>query len=630
MMLRLFSGLLIALCMRVFSGAVDGQSTDPTYQRGAALYRSADCASAISDLATATAKAPQAGLPLARCYFEAQQYGKATEAITAFRKAAPRDPQGAILMAQIQERDGHADTAAAQLETYLQQNPDQLAAHNALGDLYARLGQGPQAMNHYHLVTAAQTDDPAARIGLGELAVREKRYQEAIDEFEKARAIVPKNFRMLAGLGTAYVQLGNCAQAVGPLRQAQQLAPDDFPLAKSLAACYASMKLWPDLLTSLRTGTPEEAADPEATAMVMKAFENTKDIAAAEAYLRRVLAAAPANIAAHTDLGDLLYDGNRRPEARIQYLEVVKLAPDSPRIHERLGDMSQETPENSAETRAHYEAAAHSKGAVDSARMKLARLCFSAEDMACTNAALADIKSPGLKRDVTLLRLQVEFRAQNWDGAGALANELLAVDRSNLTVLRIAGEVADRQNRPLDATVLLEQALALDPSSKDLRYRLAGIYSNNTELHRAQRAVEILTEYVNKYQQDAEGFLLLANAYRKLDDSTNAKLNFKQGFARVTPPVPARLSWAYNSYGYMMLSEMNYDEAYTYLTQAVNLNTVDESSLFNFALTCLQLGRTEELNLTRSKLQAVNSPFLSQLDQEIERKGRTAGKRKGQ
>ena len=630
MMVRLFSGLFMALFMCWVGGGAKGQPADAAYQRGAALYRSANCASATSDLQAAVATTPAAGLLLARCYFEAQQYGKATEAITAFRKAAPLDPQGAILMARIQERDGHSDTATALLETYLQQNPDQLAAHNALGDLYARLGQGPQAMNHYHLVTAAQTDDPGARVGLGELAVREKRFQEAVDEFEKARGVVPKDFRMLAGLGTAYVQLGNCAQAVGPLRQAQQLAPDDFPLAKALGTCYASLQLWPDLLTSLRTGTSEEAADEEATVMVMKAFENTKDRAGAEAYLRRVLGAAPGNITAHTDLGDLLYDGNRRPEARTQYLEVVKLAPDSPRIHERLGDMSQERPEDSAETRAHYEAAARSKGGADSARMKLARLCFSAEDMACTNAALADISSPALSRDVTLLRLQVEFRAQNWDRAGVLANELLAVDRGNLTVLRIAGEVADRQNRPLDATVLLEQALTLDPSSKDLRYRLAGIYSNNLELHRAQRAVEILTEYVNKYQQDAEGFLLLANAYRKLDDSNNAKLNFKQGFARITPPVPARLSWAYNSYGFMMLSEMNYDEAYTYLTQAVNLNTVDESSLFNFGLTCLELGRIEELNLTHSKLQAVNSSYLPKLDDAIAQKAKDAGKKKKQ
>jgi len=623
---RVYIGLFLIVCAcPVTEFRALAQSGDVAYQRGAALYRSGNCTAAISDLQTATSSIPRANLLLARCFFEAQQYGKAAEAIAAYRKSASSDPQGAILLAHIQERDGHANSATALLEAYLQQNPDQLAVRNALGDQYSRLGQGPLAMNHYHVVTGLQPNDPGARVGLGELALREQRFQEGIDEFEKAKTSIPNDYRVLSGLGNAYFELGNCERAIAPLWQALQLGPNNYVLAKTLATCLTRMGNWTDLLATLRTGTPEEAGDEEATAMVMKAFENTKDTRSAEAYLRRVLSSAPANIGAHTYLGDLLYDGNRLPDARAEYLEIVKLAPDSPRIHERLGDMAQ-SPDEAAEARRHYESAARSPKGADSSRMKLARLCFGMEDMMCTNAALTDIKSPALSRDVTLLRLQVEFRAQNWDRAGALANELLQVDRGNLTVLRIAGEVAARQNKALDATVLLEQALALDPSNKDLRYRLAGIYSNNNELNRVPRAVELLRDFLNKYQQDAEGFLLLGNAYRKSNDLSNAKVNFTQGFARVTPPVPSRLSWAYNSYGYMLLSEMKYDEAYVYLTQAVQLNTVDELSLLNFALTCLELGRTEELNSTRIKLETMNSRYLPQLDQEIGRKAKVTGK----
>ena len=73
-------------------------------------------------------------------------------------------------------------------------------------------------------------------------------------------------------------------------------------------------------------------------------------------------------------------------------------------------------------------------------------------------------------------------------------------------------------------------------------------------------------------------------------------------------PIPARLSWAYNAYGVILYNENKFEEAYPYETQAVQLNPNDEASQLNFALLCLELGKTDELNAAREKLVAMNSP----------------------
>jgi tetratricopeptide (TPR) repeat protein len=105
-----------------------------------------------------------------------------------------------------------------------------------------------------------------------------------------------------------------------------------------------------------------------------------------------------------------------------------------------------------------------------------------------------------------------------------------------------------------------------------------------------------------------------------LNDLDNAKLNFKTGFDKIQPPIPPRLSWAYNAYGVLLYNENKFDQAYPYETQAVQLNPNDEASQLNFALLCLELGKMDELNSARDKLVAMNSSQVAALDAEIERK----------
>jgi tetratricopeptide (TPR) repeat protein len=597
-----------------------GQTEESSFQRAAALYRSADCRAAIPLLERSAATNPRAALLAGRCYFEAQQWAKAIDAFAAYQKSAPGDPEGVILTARAQERAGHGDAAAAVLNDFLRANPGEQSVKTALGDLYVRLGRGTDALNEHQAVLREQPGDPGSRIGLGLLELHDEKWQAAIDQLEKVRPDVPEDSRVLAGIGTAYAALGNCERAIDPLRLALDLTPDDYALAKKVASCDVKLKKWSAVLAALRTGTLEESRDEEATRMVVEAYSASADLVGAEAYCRWALIATPGNLTAHLSLGNLLFTGKRIREAYAEYAEVVKLKPDSPDIQERMGDISMDQKDPS-DARQHFEAAVQSAKATDTARMKLARLCFASDDLKCVAQAVAGVTSPALTVQVKTLRARVEYRAENWDQAGILANEALVGDPQNSTLLRIAADVAARQNKPVEAADLYERALKLEPTNKDFVYRLAGLYSNYDELKdRLPRAIALLTDFLQKVQQDAEGYLLLGNVYRKMNDLDNAKLNFKTGFEKIQPPIPARLSWAYNAYGVLLYNENKFDEAYPYETQAVQLNPGDEASQLNFALLCLELGKMDELNAAREKLVAMNSGQVAALDQEIDRK----------
>jgi len=558
---------------------------------------------------------------------ETQQWAKALEAFTAYQKSAPADPEAVILIARAQEGAGHGDASAAILNDFLKMHPHEESVRTALGDLYVQLGRGSDAMTEHQAVLKEQPGDPGSRIGVGLLLLHEEKWQDAAQELEKIRPDVPEDSRVLSGIGTAYAALGNCNRAIDPLRLALDLSPDDYALAKKVASCDVKLKRWSAVLGALRTGTIEESRDEEATRMVVEAYSASADLAGAEAYCRWAIIATPANLTAHLSLGNLLFTAKRSREAYSEYAEVVKLKPDSPDIHERMGDISMEQKDPS-DARAHYEAAVQSAKATDAVRMKLARLCFASDDYKCVTQTVAAVTTPALLMQAKTLRARVEYKSENWDQAGILANELLVSDPQNSTLLQIAADVAARQNKPAEAADLYERALKLEPSNKDFVYRLAGLYSNYDELKdRLPRAIAVLTDFLQKVQQDAEGYLLLGNVYRKMNDLDNAKLNFKTGFDKIQPPIPPRLSWAYNAYGVLLYNENKFEEAYPYETQAVQLNPTDEASQLNFALLCLELGKMEELNAARDKLVAMNSAQVAALDQEIERKKTAAKKR---
>ncbi len=607
----------LTLTFLLFVTAAWGQSqTGQSYQRGAALYDSDNCKDAIPDLESAKTSVNRANLLLGRCYFETGKFPNAIAALSNYLKTETSDLPAMVLLARAHQADGHGENGVKLLEDFLKLHPDETAVRVALADLYTEMGQTAQASAEFQKVVAKREKDPSAHIGLGKLALKEEKWPVAIEEFQKALAVVPNDFDALSGMGIANLKKGDCQAAADPLWQALRLAPTDYSLAKPLAECFEKLKRWSDVLNALQTRTKEEAADEDATARAGRAFQSLKNKEGEEGYYRLVLKTVPSNITAHTALGDLLYDANKKPDAKVEYLEVVKLKPDSPRIQERLGDMA-DGEAQTEEALSRYGQAATSKDAPDSVRIKAAQKSYSLKKLAETKQYLNAITEPRYSIEVKRMRAQIARDEEDYQTAWKLSSELVAETQDLFPVLKMAGQVAVKVNRIPEAWPLLEKALTMAPSDSEIRYELARVYTNYDELDKLPRARDILTDYINQFSKDYEAYLLLGNVYRKMKDIANAKQNFRLGVDRVPTPTPARLSWAFTSYGIVLAADGDYEQARVELTQATTLDPTDDNALANLALACLELNKTDEMMAARARLESMHSQYLSAVDDQI-------------
>jgi tetratricopeptide (TPR) repeat protein len=206
------------------------------------------------------------------------------------------------------------------------------------------------------------------------------------------------------------------------------------------------------------------------------------------------------------------------------------------------------------------------------------------------------------------------------DDAVRYANDLLPGDPRNVMLLRLLGEDALKHNNDSAAADFLERAEAANEKDRDVRFELVTLYTNNDSLDRLPRAFDLMNEYVGLYPDDFEGYLLLANLYRRKGDAAAALDYFNRGFSKMPPKPPARMSWAFNSLGLLLLSQGKYEDALANQLKAVELNPTDSTAVYNLALTYLKLKRKDDVLATRDKLGQMNAPdLLKSLEEQMQK-----------
>jgi predicted Zn-dependent protease len=326
------------------------------------------------------------------------------------------------------------------------------------------------------------------------------------------------------------------------------------------------------------------------------------------------------NFTARMTLANLLYEGKRWQESKEQYVLVLKAKPGLFEISDRVGQLAEQE-NNLPEAIEYYADACRSPQASTAMKMRLARLYFKTGDMEHARPALeAVLKAEPGNRDVKMMLTQVAVKTGKMDDAVRYAAELLPGDANNVMLLRLVGEDALKHNKDGMGADYLERALALDAKDRELRFELVGLYTDDEFLERLPRAIDLMNEYVALNPDDYEGYLLLANLYRRKPDAAQAHDYFQRGFDKMPATPPPRLSWAYNSLGLLLLSEGKYDEALASQWKAVQLNPADATAVYNLALTYLKLKRKDDVNAVRDKLSQMASPeLLTSLDDQIQR-----------
>jgi len=591
---------------------------DAAYRQGSETYRAGNCPEAVRQLTPS--QTPRAALLMGRCYLDMGDFVKAQAALLHYNQVSPGDEQVAILIARADEGAGHAPQAAAMLEDLRKKKPGSLAIEDALAEACAKSGKPEQAAPLYRAVLAAQPGDIGALTGLADIAFAASQWQAASDQYQKVLSLSPDNAAANAGAGRAELQLGRAGAAIPYLLHAAHLRPGDFAIAKTLANCYIKAGMWKDVISTMEYDSVQHASDEEVTSWMAQAFGHTGNTAQAEQYYRAVLQHSANNFPALLSLADLLYQTGRHKDAKEEYILVLKARPQLYDISDRVGQIAEEE-DRPAEAVQYYVRACASPNATTAMKTRLARLYFRTGDLANARTALeAALQADPGNREIKTMLMQADEKTDRLDDAARYANELLTGDPKNIMLLRLLAHDALRHNNPSGAADFLERAEAANEKDRDVRFELVTLYINEESLDRLPRALDLMNEYVGLYPDDYEGYLLLANLYRRKGDAAAAYDYFNRGFAKMPPNPPARMSWAYNSLGLLLLSQGKYEDALSNQLKAVELNPVDATAVYNLALTYLKLRRKDEAVATREKLAQMNAPdLLKSLEEQMQK-----------
>lgn len=127
-----------------------------------------------------------------------------------------------LVSSHLEVKLGDKQKAAELLEQVLDEFPNDVAAMNDLGYLWAEEGLHPQrSLAMVRRAAAAEPDNAAYRDSLGWALFRSGRLQEAVVELEKAATLLPDG-EILDHLGEVHLKLGNLRQADDAWRRAAE------------------------------------------------------------------------------------------------------------------------------------------------------------------------------------------------------------------------------------------------------------------------------------------------------------------------------------------------------------------------------------------------------------------------
>jgi len=223
---------------------------------------------------------------------------------------------------------------------------DTAESHNLLGEADDALGDPVSALTEFRL--AAQMDPSEKNLfDWGNALLLRESVEPALGVFQRAVALYPDSLRMYIGLGIALYSHNSYDAAIEALCRASDLNPSDPRPYLFLGRMYNVSSARADEVAK-RMNKFMETNPTNALAYYYAALTEWKgarsgergvDAARVEALFRKSLALDPRLANAHLQLGILLAEQRREPEALAEFQAAIRLNPEDPDAHYRLAQV---------------------------------------------------------------------------------------------------------------------------------------------------------------------------------------------------------------------------------------------------------------------------------------------------
>lgn len=272
--------------------------------------------------------------------------GDVAAAIPYLQKAQTANPaayDNGYDLALAYEKNRRLREAEGQIRELLKQK-DTAELHDLLADVEEESGNYIVAVNEY--AAAAHADPSESNIfdWGGELLLHQT-WGPAIQVFSAGLKRYPNSARLAVGLGLAFYLQGSYDEAVKALMKATDLDPSDPNTYYFLSKAYDQSPSQADEViqrfrrfAELRPKDSQAVLDYAVSLWKGKRSDtNAAYLDQIESLLKRSIALDPSSSDAHLQLGNLYSQRKEYSQAVPEYQEALKLSPDLPEAHFRLG-----------------------------------------------------------------------------------------------------------------------------------------------------------------------------------------------------------------------------------------------------------------------------------------------------
>jgi protein O-GlcNAc transferase len=215
--------------------------------------------------------------------------------------------------------------------------PATAESEDRIGFLYAVLGRGPDAIQHFQRSLAIDASYPAAHFHLGAALWQASDREHALPELQTAAKLAPNVYEYWFRLGSAYFQVGDLAGAVDADAHAVAIDPANDVLRNNYAYLLIETR---QAERGIEESQKVLSHDPSNTAAVMNigyAHLKQGEFDAAEQAYRQAVTLDGNSAVAHYDLGIALKMRDQLEAAQNEFKEAIRLDPSLAEAHYSLG-----------------------------------------------------------------------------------------------------------------------------------------------------------------------------------------------------------------------------------------------------------------------------------------------------
>jgi tetratricopeptide (TPR) repeat protein len=456
--------------------------------------------------ALASPALPQARLMLARAYIGIEDFASATREIETFLQEIPDNAAGVHHLGILRQAQGNLGEAEKQFERALKINPEYVDSLAALSELFIRQGQPDKAIARVNTAIAQFPNNPLYQRIQANTYLQSGNRAKAQEAFEKSVALGPKDSYQQLELADFYVSVGNVDRAIAVLNTLATNESASLQAKKRLVELQLAKKNYDAGLQSVDEILATNGADADAAILKGRLLLAQGKTAEATQQLQKALLSNTTSTVARYYLGHAYLAANNRQGAESEWLDATKSSGSFVLPYIALAQLKLE--------------AGDKEGAARFARQAMGAAGYHAEAQLLLAMATGDRNE--FKKASQLLEEYV--RKNPADG----------VQRQRLGVAYLGQGDLGR------AEVEFESALRANPNSKDSVVGLVRIY---LERNQPQQAVARLNEQMA--QNPNQGLWpMLAELHIRQNDLTKAEETYKRAIALDPADVNARVALA--------------------------------------------------------------------------------------